>query len=305
MKRPSFPYIKQWKKQADELSLHMRLKNLEEIFTQKLSAIYPREEAVNIFQLVIENLTGINLRQNKPASFTPDGCFMQMLEEIQNRLLTQEPIQYILNEAWFYDIPFYVNRHVLIPRPETEELVDWILKENLHREGLRIMDWGTGSGCIPVILKRKLPAAEITACDISREALEVAQKNARKYKVEITWLEADVLDPLSWPNFPRVDILVSNPPYIPEKERTSMQENVVSYEPSLALFVNEEDPLLFYRAIATAGKQLLKPGGSIYVEIHENFGDPALALFIEQGYEAVIRHDAQGKQRMIQAVPSG
>lgn len=279
----------------------MSLKKLQETFVKKLEQVYVYDEAVNICHLVIENLTGINLRQQKQASFTPDGCFLQMLDEIQSRLLKHEPVQYILNEAWFYDIPFYVNKQVLIPRPETEELVDWIIKEHTGNTGIRILDIGTGSGCIPVILKRKLPAADVTSCDISPEALAVARKNAARHKTPIDFIETDFLDESIRGQLPKADIIVSNPPYVPESDQTAMHKNVLLYEPHTALFVKNEDPLIFYHAIASAGTELLKRGGSIYVEIYEHYGQQTFDLFQQQGYQTVLKKDAQGKDRMIKA----
>ncbi|MCH5720417.1 N5-glutamine methyltransferase family protein [Niabella hibiscisoli] len=154
----------------------MSLQKLKAGFVENLKSVYPSDEASNLFNLAIEHLTGINLRNNSAATFTPDGCFMKMWSEMEQRLRKAEPIQYILNEAWFYDIPFYVNQSVLIPRPETEELVEWIIKDHQGKRDLSILDIGTGSGCIPVILKRKIPQAEVISCDISAAALEVAKK---------------------------------------------------------------------------------------------------------------------------------
>ncbi|HTG55523.1 MAG TPA: peptide chain release factor N(5)-glutamine methyltransferase [Niabella sp.] len=272
---------------------------------QKLKGIYPADEAGNLFNLAIENLTGINLRNNRnnsTATFTPDGCFLKMWDAIERRLQQSEPIQYILNEAWFYDIPFYVNQSVLIPRPETEELVDWIIKDHKEKQDLAILDIGTGSGCIPVILKRKIPQSEVSSCDISKEALLVAQKNARKHKTEINFIQSDFLNRENWPNFSKSDIIVSNPPYIPQQEKRLMHDNVLAHEPHLALFVEDSNPLVFYAAIAEAGKTLLKDNGTIYVEIFEGLGTETQLLFESQGFNPILKKDMQGKDRFIKAL---
>lgn len=280
----------------------MSLQKLKTGFIENLKGIYPADEAGNLFNLAIENLTGINLRNNSTATFTPDGCFMKMWEEIEKRLQQSEPIQYILNEAWFYDIPFFVNQSVLIPRPETEELVDWIIKDHRGKQDLSIFDIGTGSGCIPVILKRKMPQSEVSSCDISNEALLVARKNARKHKTEINFIQSDFLNKENWSSFPKSDIIVSNPPYIPQKEKGLMHDNVVAHEPHLALFVEDGNPLIFYAAIAEAGKTLLKNNGMIYVEIFEGLGKETQLLFEGQGFSTVLKKDMQGKDRFIKAL---
>lgn len=278
----------------------MSLIKLQTDFVSELKNIYEAGEAQNIFNLTIENLTGINLITQHQPLFTPDGCFLQMLNDIKKRLLQHEPIQYILNEAWFYDKPFYVNKNVLIPRPETEELVDWIIKAHGNAKTLSVLDIGTGSGCIPIILKQKLPFAELTTCDISEGALQVARKNAHKHQTEMRFLSRDFLDASNWAFLPQVDLIVSNPPYIPNQDKSSMQAHVLEQEPPQALFVPDDRPLVFYEAIAESAVQLLKPGGHIYVEIHERLGAATRQLFEDYGYTTTIKKDMQGKDRMIQ-----
>ncbi|MFT4092764.1 MAG: peptide chain release factor N(5)-glutamine methyltransferase [Niabella sp.] len=280
----------------------MLLRNLQKTFTDQLQGIYDAEEIQNIWRLAIENITGIDIKNHHTRQFTPDGCFVKMITEIQERLKKYEPIQYILNEAWFYDIPFYVNKQVLIPRPETEELVDWIIKENADRKNLSVLDVGTGSGCIPIILKRKMSSAKIYSCDISSAAIEVAQKNAQKYKAEIGFIALDFLDEKSWGSLPQVNIIVSNPPYIPENDKAQMHQNVLHYEPYNALFVDNKQPLIFYEAIANAGKQLLTAQGTIYVEIHEALGPATETLFKDSGYHTTLKKDLQGKDRFIKCI---
>ncbi|MBZ4191139.1 peptide chain release factor N(5)-glutamine methyltransferase [Niabella beijingensis] len=279
----------------------MSLKNTEKSFVQDLGELYPESEARQIWYMTVENLTGIDLRAGGRQPFNPDPCMLKMLQDIKKRLLKAEPIQYILNEAWFYDISFFVNRHVLIPRPETEELVALIIRDHQDRPEVRILDVGTGSGCIPVILKRKLPAATVTACDISADALAVAHRNAAKYRQEIDFIELDFLNTGNRSRLPQVDVLVSNPPYIPLADKAAMHKNVVEYEPSLALFVPDADPLLFYREIAEAAKTLLAPDGRIYLEVHERLAADTLQLFETNGYRSSIKTDMQGKQRFVLA----
>lgn len=280
----------------------MSLQKLKTGFIENLKGIYPEDEAGNIFNLAIENLTGINLRNNNSAAFTPDGCFIKMWDEIEQRLQKSEPIQYILNEAWFYDIPFYVNKSVLIPRPETEELVDWIIKDHKEKQDLSILDIGTGSGCIPIILKRKIPHSKVSSCDISSDALLVAQKNARKHKTEIEFVQLDFLNEENWSAFPKADIIVSNPPYIPQKEKSLMHDNVLAHEPHLALFVTDNNPLIFYAAIAAASKLILKDNGTIYVELFEGLGSETQLLFENHGFNVILKKDIQGKDRFIKAL---
>jgi len=193
-----------------------------------------------------------------------------------------------------------VDENVLIPRPETEELVDWISKEN--SEGV-MLDIGTGSGCIPVSLKKKLPVADIHACDVSGSALIVAQKNANENKTPIQFHQLDFLDPEQRKSLPSFDIIVSNPPYIPQKDKPEMHKNVLNHEPHIALFVEDDDPLIFYKAIASFATDHLKKDGAIYMEIHERLGRDVLRLFNESGFtKTILRKDLQEKDRMVKAM---
>lgn len=279
----------------------MSISQLQQDFVNSLKGVYEKDEAENIFYLTIESLTGINYKNNKIAKFTPDGCFIKMLGQIQLRLQQNEPIQYILNEAWFYEIPFYVDENVLIPRPETEELVDWIIKEHEQKEPITILEIGTGSGCIPIILKRKLPAATVYSCDISAKAIAIAAKNAHKQNIVVHFIELDFLEESCWPQLPKADIIVSNPPYIPQSDKISIHKNVLMYEPHTALFVSDSNPIVFYEAIAKAGNFLLKPNGSIYVEINEKFEKETIGVFKKNNFKTKLKTDMQGKERMIKA----
>lgn len=197
---------------------------------------------------------------------------------------------------------FYVDQNVLIPRPETEELVEWIITDcKFPINELKILDIGSGSGCIPVALKRKLRKAEVWSCDISEAALKVAKKNADTLGAIINFLLLDILNKEQRERLPSFDIIVSNPPYIPQKERYQMRPNVLEYEPARALFVPDNDPLIFYKAIADFGKTHLNKKGTIYAEIHEDIGEVTSKLFQTAGFTTTIQKDMQGKERMIKA----
>ncbi len=271
---------------------------------EQLKIIYAEGEAIAITKLVMENLTGFRSTDGyyeKEKIFSSEQVIR--LNNILDRLLTHEPVQYVLNESWFYGFKFYVDRNVLIPRPETEELVDWIITDyRFPIDKLKILDVGTGSGCIPIILKKELGTAETWSCDISEAALKVAKKNAITNNTDINFLQLDFLDKQQWQQLHFFDLIVSNPPYIPEKDKEEMQANVLQYEPATALFVQDNDPLVFYKAIAEFGKTHLNKNGSIYLEIHENLGETILQLFGENGYITKLKKDMQGKDRMIKAV---
>lgn len=251
--------------------------------------------------LVMEKITGSPktermLYKNEVITATEE----KRLREITGRLLQQEPIQYVLEEAWFCGLRFYVDPRVLIPRPETEELVEWIIAScKFPVQQLRILDVGTGSGCIAVSLKRRLRKAEVWACDSSASALEVAQKNAGTLGTDVQFQPLDFLDPQQRASLPVFDIIVSNPPYIPRREQAQLPENVRAFEPASALFVPDDDPLVFYQALADFGKTKLEKGGSIFCEIHESLGDDALQLFRKEGYTAELKKDMQQKDRML------
>ena len=210
----------------------------------------------------------------------------------------------------------YVDKDVLIPRPETEELVDWIIKDvkasgkNVFTKKpgdadetteLKILDVGTGSGCIALALKKSMPLAEVWGCDISDRALNVARRNGSELNIRIDFQSVDYLDPAQQKHLPTVDILVSNPPYVPQKDKEEMRPNVLQYEPHTALFVDNNDPLVFYKALVEFGKHRLHPHGVIYMEIHENLGQDITRLFETNGYHVELRKDMQGKNRMVKA----
>ena len=256
---------------------------------------YSQAEAENLVFWLFEHHVGLR-RSELPLAIPSETNREPLLGDFQ-RLLTGEPIQYILGEAPFYGRIFLVTRDTLIPRNETEELVHRILKEN-PKPRLRVLDLGTGTGCIPITLALELKDPEMYALDVSVEALEVARQNALNLGANVQFLEGDLLGRA--PNFALFDVLVSNPPYVPLRDQEEMHANVLNFEPHLALFVPDEDPLLFYRAIGSWGKQLLKKGGKLYLEIYENLADELVQLLLSLGYSQVqVHQDLNGKNRMI------
>jgi len=268
----------------------------------QLQQVYERREAANITELVMENLTGLKkIDRVIDKENVLNNELVDRLNKYSTALAGHQPVQYVLHEAWFSAMKFYVDESVLIPRPETEELVQWVIENYIDRH-INIVDIGTGSGCIPVTLKKFLPGAEIFSCDISNDALTVAKKNALSHNVEISFLLTDILDRTAWYKIPLTDIIVSNPPYIPLQEKRMMNKNVVGYEPHQALFVDDSDPLIFYRAIAELGRDKLSPSGNIFVEIHEEYAKQTASIFKAAGYTSIeIKKDMQGKERMIRA----
>lgn len=258
---------------------------------------YSTEEAENLVNWLVEHHLG--LRRVDMMHFLVVEDLPEELKQDFEKLKAGEPIQYILGKGPFYGREYLVNEHTLIPRNETEELVHLIIKEN-PRDGLKILDIGTGTGCIPISLDLEMKSPEVYGIDISENALEIAQKNGELLKSNVTFLKCDILNEM--PNVPELDILVSNPPYVPEGEKSEMHRNVLDFEPKLALFVPDQDPLLFYRVIGEKGKQLLKPGGKLYFEIHERFGSEVAELLTSLGYHEVkVVRDLNGKERIASA----
>jgi len=271
----------------------------------QLYEMYDDREAANIADMVIENITGfrkVDRLINK--QFPLSEKQLQLLNDYTIQLLKHKPVQYVLHETWFAGMKLYVDENVLIPRPETEELVEWIVKTVASRESsvTSILDIGTGSGCIPVALKKKLPSYEIYALDISEPALNVAKQNAANQQTEINFHLLNILDKSSWEQLSRFNIIVSNPPYIKKSEASSMQKNVLQYEPHLALFVDDEDALKFYKAIAKFGLKHLNNDGHLFFEINETVGNEVIELLKQFDYSNIeLRKDLQGKDRMIKA----
>lgn len=287
----------------------MTIRHIYDHYVKVLTPLYDKGEAEAITNWVFKERlgitkTGLLLQGNESVSEVKANDLAYKLV----RLMKGEPVQYVLGHAFFMGLKFKVNRHVLIPRPETEELVDWIVREHQDKNTFNILDIGTGSGCIAITLKRFLPQCSVQAVDISAEALKVALENASLNETAVDFSQMDILQAgLITPSErvpveKRFHIIVSNPPYIPSSESVTMPKNVTDFEPPLALFVDDVSPLQFYRAIAAFGKHALLPGGFVYVELHETMASRAAALFEEYGYQQVIiRKDLQGKERMLKA----
>jgi release factor glutamine methyltransferase len=273
-----------------------------QLIRKELHSLYPQHEVESLIRLIFRHLknyslTDIILKSDERLSPAETSAVV----EIVNRLKKSEPVQYILGETDFYGLKLKVKPGVLIPRPETEELVDWIIRS--EENPASILDIGTGSGCIAICLKKAFPCAVVTACDISPVALSAARENADLNHQEISFMESDILDRGTFlSKINKFDIIVSNPPYIRVSEEACMQPNVLSYEPHLALFVPDNDPLLFYNAIADFARQNLKPGGRLYLEINEAMGGGMQQLLSGSGsFKVTLRKDLQGKDRMIRA----
>ena len=277
---------------------------------RKLAQVYDEGEAKAIARLAYEvrfGLTFTDLCLGKDTQLSADD--QAQATEICRRLLQQEPVQYVLGQAEFCGHTMMVNEHVLIPRPETEELCQWVVSEmsdeRLEVRDFSILDIGTGSGCIACTLAADIPDAQVTAWDISEEALRIAAENAKSIGVTVRFEQRDILSDIPTPSLrPRYeyDIIVSNPPYICGQEMDGMERNVLDYEPALALFVPDDDPLLFYRAIAAYGQKALKVGGWLYFEINPLYADALTDMLGTMSYHDIeIRNDQYGKQRMIRA----
>ena len=265
-------------------------------WASKLS-LYEKQESESLVSWLLERHLG--WRRTQILDGADESSFPPKLFEDFERLKTGEPIQYILGIGPFYGRDFMVSQATLIPRNETEELVHLIIKEN-PKAGLRILDIGTGTGCIPISLALEMKDSDVFAVDISEEALKIAIQNAEALGAKVTFSTIDILT--QTPEVSELDILVSNPPYIPEREKTEMHRNVLDFEPELALFVSNDDPLIFYRTIAEKGKQLLKSNGKLYFEINEKYGEEVASLLRELCYDEVqIMKDLNGKDRMVKA----
>jgi release factor glutamine methyltransferase len=281
----------------------MTIEEANRLLISSLTGIYDERESASISSMVMERLTGItkSLRIIQKAdifSTSQEELFRIYLSE----LLNLRPVQYVLGEAWFGAIPFYVNENVLIPRPETEELTDWILNDiSTLGTGFILLDIGTGSGCIPIYIKKKRKDLNVMALDISEEALKIAIKNGEMQEVAIDYFQCDIMDDQQWAKIPTMDIIVSNPPYIPRKQKQLLERHVRDFEPDLALFVPDEDPIIFYKTIAHFAIQKLKPGGQVYLEIHHDFAKEIEKWYDKNGFSLELRKDFSGNNRMIKA----
>ena len=270
-----------------------------------LFEIYDSREAANIADWVIEHVTGQRKIDRIIYKDLPvNEAQQKQLRKITSELLLHRPVQYVLGEAWFINMKLIVDENVLIPRPETEELVEWIA-EDIKKSGnieVSLIDIGTGSGCIPIALKKKIPQVTVSAVDVSDAALIAAKRNAVQQKVSVDFLHLDFLNVDEWKRLGQYDIIASNPPYIKESEAAEMKDNVLKHEPHIALFVPNEDALIFYKAIAGFSQAHLKKPGSVYVEINEALGRQVVDVFTKEGFSNIIlKKDLQGKDRMVRA----
>lgn len=283
----------------------------ERKFIDGLSTIYGSDEARSLtwlsisFVCKLERAKYLSVRQEEINSDDTEQLF-----KIHQKLIQGIPLQYILGETEFYDLIVKVNQSVLIPRPETEELVDWALITsriiNGETEVLKLLDIGTGSGCIAISIKKYIPLADITAIDISEAALNIARQNADLNQVKINFIQDDIFKPTNLELInSKYDLILSNPPYVTEAEKDQMLDNVLNHEPHIALFVPDNDPLVFYRAIADFALNHLKINGFLFFELNEKFGKETINLLKEKGFKEIeLRQDMGGKDRMIRAVLS-
>jgi len=283
----------------------MELQQAQDGLVSQIRHLYNDREASLIADWVMEHITGLKKIDRILQKKTPLPTeSLELLQKYTGELLAGRPVQYVLHESWFMGMRFYVDEHVLIPRPETEELVQWAIEEmNAHpAAGGSILDVGTGSGCIAIALQQRLPWTTVYACDISEGALAVAKRNADANAVNVNFRKTDFLDRQQWETLPDVHIIVSNPPYIPWREKPSMARHVVDFEPHLALFVENEDPLLFYRALTDFAREKLLPKGQLLVEIHEELAKDVADFLFQADFDTIdVKKDMQGKDRIIKA----
>ena len=293
----------------------MLLKTYRTTFLQELSALYDPQEIESFFYLILEcfhNKKRIDLALE--PNMEMDAMQLLSWESVLAELKKEKPIQYILGETEFYGLPFLVNENTLIPRPETEELVEWIIKETYNLQpttyNLNILDIGTGSGCIAISLAKNIPYAEVSAIDVSEKALATAKKNAEINEVEVSFINVDILkinDLVELPtsNFQlpiQFNIIVSNPPYVRNLEKAEIKPNVLEYEPHLALFVEDTDALLFYRKIAQLAQQNLSENGMLFFEINQYLGKETVKLLEDLGFKNIeLKKDIYGNDRMIRS----
>jgi release factor glutamine methyltransferase len=281
------------------------IKEISSVIKESIGPLVGDNEARHFAWLLLDYLRGYtrtDLILKGDETLKPDE--VAFVTGALERLSSGEPIQYVLGQTEFLGLTFKVDVRVLIPRPETEELVEWILSD-VENDKVAILDIGTGSGCIPITLKNNLPNASIEAWDVSVDALNLARENALRNKTSVEFKCVDVLDPTVETTM-TFDVVVSNPPYVLTEEKLQMAVNVLNYEPHLALFVENHEPLVFYNAIATLSKSILKPGGKLYFEINRAFGNDVVEMLLSQGYDAVVlRKDLSGNDRMVRAVWPG
>jgi release factor glutamine methyltransferase len=281
----------------------MTIKDAKQAIIEAIEPIYDNREAVNIATLLLEELTGHSkMNQFLQKQSLVSEAIANKLNHSIERLSKGEPIQYIIGKAWFMELQLLVNSNTLIPRPETEELVDYLIKhlKTKGNKNVQILEIGAGSGCIPIAIAKYYPSATITSIDISSDALDIAKKNAETNHVTINWKQLNFLDQQQWNTLGSYDIIVSNPPYVRKAEAATMHTNVLAYEPYTALFVEDNDPLIFYKAIQDFCEDHLNKNGAVFLEINEGLGKETAALF-NNNYTIEIKKDMQNKERMVMA----
>ncbi len=280
----------------------MRFTEVNKIFHKELDALYGSDEVSSFFFMLTEHYFGLSrLSLALDHSLQLSDQEESKLYAALTRLVNNEPIQYIIGKSHFFGSDFEVNEHTLIPRPETEELVQWIIEDHQYKEDVTVLDIGTGSGCIAVSLAQNLPRSTVFAMDIHEKTIDVASKNASINKVSINFIQADVLALQSLDM--TYDVIVSNPPYVRELEKKMMQKNVLRFEPEKALFVTDDDPLIFYEKIAQLAFNFLAKDGTLYFEINEYLSEETKTVCEEVGFTKVtVKNDIFGKPRMIKAL---
>lgn len=274
------------------------MQNLIKHIKENLCAYYPESEISGFVRIIVEHITTRSYSIALLTNNTLTADQYSKANKIMSRLQAYEPIQYILGKTEFFGMPFSVDKNVLIPRPETEELIELIISENLSYTQLSILDIGTGSGCIAISIAKYLEKPQVEAWDISPEALVVAKGNAVKNNAEVSFNRVDVL--ADYPTDKKFDIIVSNPPYILDREKEVMESNVLEYEPHVALFVPDDNGLLFYKRIADIALDLLNPSGKLYFEINRDKGQDTMAMLKEKGFTNIELHrDLSGNDRMV------
>lgn len=276
----------------------------ELLLKEKLETIYESGEAEIIADWTLESLTGKKRLERLQAPTVLNEDQQIKLEQYAVELMEYRPVQYVLGESYFYDMKLFVDERVLIPRPETEELADWIVKY-IHQQQIKqpiVLDIGTGSGCLALTIKKGIPDANVYAADLSEGALAVASENAVGLNLDVRFLKMDILDANAGSGLPQLDIIVSNPPYITLPEQNSILPNVLRYEPHQALFVTNSDPLQFYKAIASFADKHLKKDGSLFLELHRDFAVDTLQYYQDKGWKAELKQDMQQQDRMLHCI---
>ena len=279
----------------------MTLLQAKEELLRRLAPLHDNREAEQIVHMVLEHITGMN--RTDRAIYKQQDLSSEQVHQVTlygNELASGKPVQYVLGEAWFAGLRFIVNEHTLIPRPETEELIEWV-KATTIPEPQSVLDIGTGSGCIPVALKKVFPLWRVQTIDLSIDALQIAEENAKQHETEIIFSQLDFLNENDWSGLPQFDIIISNPPYIKIVESASMAKHVLNHEPHLALFVPDDDALIFYKKIALFGKTHLKKKGIVFLEINQLLGAEVCFVFEKAGYKTTLRKDLNENDRMVMA----